>query len=606
MPPLFHFDDYDRCMLRGDDSLYCSITFQLYQNESSNVTEIWNTIEKISSKPSNYRHDLLRHGVCIPEACPKALQIGNYSSDNLGVAVDSLADCYNEKYFQLGIRGKVVKIHCDNTRSARVVDIYDILFGVFIVLYFIFIAVASLYEGAARYKLKHEYERITRSGYGRVLAAFSLPKNFYRLMDHTPKNPDDISLSCIQGVRFYNMMCVILAHTIMVQFATPVSNPIYNESVHTNFLNAFITNGGYVVQTFFLISGWLLTYKVYCTFEGKQKLRIQDLFSIFILRYLRLTPTLAFVVAFHCTWLIHISRGPFWDKIIGDEYRNCRKNWWTNLLYINNYVNKEEMCLQQTWYLATDTQLFLIFLIVIYVMKSAEKYCKLIIASTTAVGILIPAVISYVNNYDILVRQFPEVLYNYTLQIPQWHIMYSASYSNITGYALGVMFGYFFYKTNRKNVFKAKIYVILWWILSFGLSISVILVAGKMYQDNYSYTRLESALYWGFGKYVFGLGLGIGIYGMTQNIGWFCVWVCRWPPAQVLGRLTFSAYLIHVTLIRLRIAVHRQPLYTNEMLLVHSWLGDVAIAYLSALVVTLFIEMPVSALQKIVLDKRTY
>lgn len=49
------------------------------------------------------------------------------------------------------------------------------------------------------------------------------------------------------------------------------------------------------------------------------------------------------MVGIHGTWLVHISKGPNWDMFVGEEYRNCRKNWWTNLLFINNYVDNNNM-----------------------------------------------------------------------------------------------------------------------------------------------------------------------------------------------------------------------------------------------------------------------
>lgn len=49
------------------------------------------------------------------------------------------------------------------------------------------------------------------------------------------------------------------------------------------------------------------------------------------------------VLAMHSTWLIHLSNGPYWNKIIGTEYTNCRRNWWANILYINNYIDNENM-----------------------------------------------------------------------------------------------------------------------------------------------------------------------------------------------------------------------------------------------------------------------
>jgi hypothetical protein len=45
MPTLFHFDDYDHCMLEGDNALYCAITYQLHPKNSENISETWNLIQ---------------------------------------------------------------------------------------------------------------------------------------------------------------------------------------------------------------------------------------------------------------------------------------------------------------------------------------------------------------------------------------------------------------------------------------------------------------------------------------------------------------------------------------------------------------------------------
>ena len=44
------------------------------------------------------------------------------------------------------------------------------------------------------------------------------------------------------------------------------------------------------------------------------------------------------VIILHTSWLNHLFRGPYAEPILGTEYNVCRKKWWTNLLYINNFV----------------------------------------------------------------------------------------------------------------------------------------------------------------------------------------------------------------------------------------------------------------------------
>ena len=65
--------------------------------------------------------------------------------------------------------------------------------------------------------------------------------------------------------------------------------------------------------------------------------------TLLILKYyvylIRLTPTYAIVIGFYATLFYHLGSGPKWDTWVGKNSDYCRKNWWTNLLYINNYIN---------------------------------------------------------------------------------------------------------------------------------------------------------------------------------------------------------------------------------------------------------------------------
>lgn len=42
----------------------------------------------------------------------------------------------------------------------------------------------------------------------------------------------------------------------------------------------------------------------------------------------------------------------------------------------------------------------------------------------------------------------------------------------------------------------------------------------------------------------------------------------EWNAVQVFGRLTYCAYLIHVTLLKIRLGKVRSPIYVTEYLLV--------------------------------------
>ncbi|KAJ8938256.1 hypothetical protein NQ318_001789 [Aromia moschata] len=293
--------------------------------------------------------------------------------------------------------------------------------------------------------------------------------------------------------------------------------------------------------------------------ETGKRVNLKYMIFAFINRYIRLTPTVAVMIAFESTWLVHMGKGPQWEDFVVREYKNCRQSWWTNLLYINNYVYKKEMCLHQTWYIAADTQLFALSLIILTVAGKNPSRAKAIFASGIILGLIVQGGVAFFRNYDIIIRQYPDLIL--------WGI--------------------------------PKIHHILWWLLSFGMCIFIILIAAKMYAPSYHSSRLESALYWSFGKNIFALGIAVGIFGITQKIGWFARWVCEWQAIQILGRITFSTYIIHTALIRMRAGYMRSPLFLNDFILLTTTVGDVALSYLGGTVLCLCFEMPISALQKL-------
>lgn len=57
----------------------------------------------------------------------------------------------------------------------------------------------------------------------------------------------------------------------------------------------------------------------------------------------RLTPSYAAVVFFYATLFWRVGSGPLWDQVIGHESEACAKYWWTNLFYVNNYINTDKL-----------------------------------------------------------------------------------------------------------------------------------------------------------------------------------------------------------------------------------------------------------------------
>lgn len=96
-----------------------------------------------------------------------------------------------------------------------------------------------------------------------------------------------------------------------------------------------IINATIAVDTFFTMSAILMAYLLLKTLD-KSNGRL-NILKLYIHRYLRLTPTYALLIGIMATWYQYLRPGPLTYQL---EYasESCQKNWWHNLLYINNFI----------------------------------------------------------------------------------------------------------------------------------------------------------------------------------------------------------------------------------------------------------------------------
>ncbi|KAE8749225.1 hypothetical protein FOCC_FOCC004132 [Frankliniella occidentalis] len=179
---------------------------------------------------------------------------------------------------------------------------------------------------------------------------------------HSLGQPDPmvsgIDLSPLAGIRVISTMIIVCLHRGFRTMRVATSNAEYLTSwvrarpmpspcalkryqgwfymshrqarSHSRF--AWVYRGTLCVDTFFLLAGLLLAAVTRAD-------RKSSFPNIMFNRALRLLPVYAIVVLFCCTALPDMGEGPLWVEVAQPVADSCRKWWWSNLLFIQNYVN---------------------------------------------------------------------------------------------------------------------------------------------------------------------------------------------------------------------------------------------------------------------------
>ncbi|KAH9495529.1 hypothetical protein Btru_013512 [Bulinus truncatus] len=429
-----------------------------------------------------------------------------------------------------------------------------------------------------------------------VLLAFSVVTNGSKLL--STNKPQD-TLSAISGIRFISMTWVILGHCYthgVEKFANAVSE--FPHLLH-RWSTDVISNSFVSVDTFFTLSGLLVSYLTLKEMHHKGWKINWGLF--YFHRFWRLTPTYMLVLLFVLGFQRFLGSGALWDTVQPHDKVACEKNWWTNVLYINNIVHRYEKCFGHSWYLANDMQFFWLSPLMLipfhFNLFSGIGACLFFLIGQW----ICTAVLSVHYNWPTVMAALDE----HTQQMSD-HWMknyYIVPWCRIGPYVVGIMAGYKLAASGGK-VSISKYSAAFGWISTTLTGLAVVYgLRGDIGGESPSHVGM-AALYNAVARSAWGACVCWVIIACVSGYGGPVNTILSWSPLVPLGRLTYMAYLIHPCLIRVYYGNHEVPFYLNDTNLVVSYLGITVFTYMTAFVLNLALESPMIALEKIMFKKK--
>ncbi|CAD7967191.1 unnamed protein product [Amoebophrya sp. A25] len=166
-----------------------------------------------------------------------------------------------------------------------------------------------------------------------------------------------------------------------------------------------------------------------------QRLRssIQRWLFQLIQRYIRLTPSLAFVLLLYYKILYYyVPRGPFTVAFQRSVSEKCDANWWSELTYTVNFIpfDSNQVCMGWTWYLGNDMMFFAVGSIVVPLYFHKHKHALLLLLGL--LGICIGVTTYLIFHYHLGPYIFDRHYVDYS------YYAYSKPYCRIGAYLIGI------------------------------------------------------------------------------------------------------------------------------------------------------------------------
>ncbi|XP_050324029.1 nose resistant to fluoxetine protein 6 isoform X1 [Bactrocera neohumeralis] len=643
MPPLYQFDDYDRC-LESDTvtsnirATYCVVYAEIVENETS---RLWNQITSFSTDRRHYfSHDRLFFGVCL-ERCKQLLhgaitspqhelvkngairdtELVNYylnvhkrETDNR-IRYDKMVNrCLNyDFHHNFGLELRTSIEYCEEANVYLEHDSLDVTVYTILAI----IALVSIFSTMYDYRLKksqilskqnNEFYKVPlQCSEHQLWVSFSICRNFYHICDSSKSRSQTAEdLRFFDGLRVIGVFLVLFVHSLILFMAVQVDNPQFYETFFYHPETAILENGAAIIQIFFVMSGFLL----YVNFNERKFVTsntsligcVVIYLKIFFHRYLRLLPSLMMLILFNSTMLVRLQNGPFWRHYVEAERVFCRELWWQNLLFVNNYLLKES-CSHQTWYLAADMQLFELFLIILIIINKFPKVRLFVYSILLLLMFSVTGFITYFLKLKPIYHTNPEnYRYMFFRDAETFYQAYTPFYTNIGGYFFGVISAELYLKLrNHSKQYRGLLkYELSWWLI-FPIGFGLIFVAAFVMSFEIDEPSIWTALFASFYRNVWALLCSTAILGMCLKLGWIVYEFCRRPVLRTLSKLSYQAFLWHLVVLRLIGGFYRQPIYINRFYLICQIVVAFVLTQAVAFVFALFFEYPVAAIIKYIL-----
>ncbi|XP_064457124.1 nose resistant to fluoxetine protein 6-like [Ornithodoros turicata] len=588
---------YDQCMTIGEGvspeeveendiivGQYCTVNIRFpilprpYSNSSEIITDGQSFMHWVYNYGRWLKYFPIRIGACVPTQCSKD-------------------DLYKLAVYAAGQAGMKADIGNCESKATPVYKTEHVIILVALGTVATCVVIGTVLERVYNYQRKHlkpGTHMLPPGVLARIFLAFSFVANTKKLLN--PRKTRN-SLGVLHGLRIISCFWIVLGHTYyLVDIASFIRYRRLKtlEDLYTNVPFTVIENF-LPVDTFFFISGLLIIYSSWGKLEqNKGKFNV---LSSFLQRIWRMTPSYLLAIALFLL-LPLAGSGPFWNETMEPLMNNCRNSWWTNALYVSNYLPYEKMCLLHTWFQAVNMQYYIVSLPLLLLTFKYNNIGLSVIFTLATLSALATGLVTYFFDLP------PALLLmasEWTKALQQLNLVYFQPFTHFGPFCVGLFCGYYLVK-NKEVQYKPLTLVIGWAVALIFTTVSLFGV--YPYRANIPVDTIVYAVYAGVHRTMWCLGVAWITVVCETGHGGLINGALSWHGLVPVSNLTYLIYLLHPLVVYAKAASTREIINLDHLTMCYEFMGHSVIAIMLAFIAYVAVEQPFAALKDIVFRRK--
>lgn len=457
----------------------------------------------------------------------------------------------------------------------------------------------------------------SKSNFSSLVDSMSLKRSFNYVKD---VNLDRVNHE--KPVFLYSLKLIVLLWIFLVSLISQMDFNYLREMLPLRDMimelpMQLVVNSTLQFDALILISAFIYSYQ-------NINSNVTDLIKYNVGKYFRLMPSIMLLVGVTIlTPLFYMNRSPIWHDFVDTPAQVCESRGWVNMLFLQNFLDYNQICLPQTWIFCVELQLAILAIPIVNMFSKSfdanhGRFKLLSLPSILLIGATaLGCIVNYLN------------IYNNSLP-PAWFLTYpdkddKARYfslhlyrtsSHLTAYAMGLLFGHLC-RCKSISAFSGRPYGLkicqtLMLFTSFTLMVCLIYgthawsLGGRVHLD----APVESALYGALAPLGWSLAWGLLLFRLTvpnasstskgesYDAGLLRLLTIGGSMLVRIGRLGFLAYLINPYVNMMVFAIQETTIFSSIVMVGHMYIGNVFFTFLLAFIVSVLVEIPIRRLVK--------
>ncbi|XP_040355095.2 nose resistant to fluoxetine protein 6 [Ixodes scapularis] len=461
-----------------------------------------------------------------------------------------------------------------------------IVLGIILTLVF-FGTLVSLFDNLQMAPPRVPSKRTQNTTPGDFLRCFSVISSVRHLFSFaSSRNTEE--LRCVHGLRALSVIWLIFGNILLLHSMMLTKNLLLLKDKMKDLTIQFMINFTPAADTIICLFGFMMTYVTIKTLRDQKAVQTRGFFLRYLMhRIARLAPLMVLATLLVVPLFPQSGQGPTWELEVNKFLSGCSRNWWWNVLHINNFLGRKEQCMEHTWLFALTMQCTIVAVIVIPVLYHRPAAGRLLVLMAILASMALTFALTLL--FDLgptwMLREYrPGTRNEYT------EMVYIRPYTRSGVFWVGVLAGEVL--SSRRKLCIHKAVSVLGWLCSLALVLYIIHAPFKWNRGLELPSTDVSAVYGAFSRILWATALSwmtvacaSGHGGWLNNLLSFKCWL-------PLSRLLYSLYMVSPLVIVYSNGVREHSYYLSYDAMSYVLLHHFVLSLLAATAFSLSLELP--------------